>query len=116
VRELGGRIAIVTNRTEAECADTRANFDALALPYDAILCRPSGQPSDKNPRFEQVKSGAAFGSGPVEVVAFLGDNIRDFPGGSQELRTRPDEAFADFGARYFIFPNPLYGSFESNPD
>ena len=116
VRELGGRIAIVTNRTAAECEDTRANLDALGLPYDAVLCRPQGQPSDKNPRFAAVRSGAAFGSGPVEVIAFLGDNIRDFPAGDQEWRKRGDEAFAEFGVRYFVFPNPLYGSFESNPD
>jgi 5'-nucleotidase (lipoprotein e(P4) family) len=116
VRELGGRIAIVTNRTAAECDDTKANLEALALPYDAVLCRGAGEPGDKNPRFERVRTGAAFGSGPVEVVAFLGDNIRDFPGGSQDLRKRAEEAFADFGVRYFILPNPLYGSWESNPD
>jgi 5'-nucleotidase (lipoprotein e(P4) family) len=116
VRELGGRIAIVTNRTATECDDTRANFEAQGLPYDAILCREAGQPSDKNPRFEAVRTGTAFGSGPVDVVAFLGDNIRDFPGGAQEMRQKGDQAFAEFGARYFIFPNPLYGSFESNPD
>jgi 5'-nucleotidase (lipoprotein e(P4) family) len=116
VRALGGRIAIVTNRTATECDDTRANFEAQGLPYDAILCREAGQPSDKNPRFEAVRTGTAFGSGPVDVVAFLGDNIRDFPGGTQEMRKKGDEAFAEFGLRYFIFPNPLYGSFESNPD
>jgi 5'-nucleotidase (lipoprotein e(P4) family) len=116
VRELGGRIAIVTNRTAAECDDTRANFEAQGLQYDAMLCRPEGQPGDKNPRFAAVRSGAAFGSGPVEVVAFLGDNIRDFPAGDQEWRKKGDGAFAEFGVRYFVFPNPLYGSFEGNPD
>jgi 5'-nucleotidase (lipoprotein e(P4) family) len=116
VHELGGRIAIVTNRSAAECDDTKANFEARGLPYDAILCRPQEGPSDKNPRFERVRTGEAFGSGPVEVLAFLGDNIRDFPGGSQDLRKKDDEAFADFGVRYFILPNPLYGSFEGNPD
>jgi len=116
VRELGGRIAIVTNRNAAECDDTKANFEAQGLLYDVILCRGEGEPSDKNPRFERVRTGEAFASGAVDVVAFLGDNIRDFPGASQELRKKGDEAFADFGARYFILPNPLYGSWETNPD
>lgn len=116
VRSLGGRIAIVTNRGAVECDDTRANFDAQQIPYDVILCRGEKDPADKNPRFDRVRSGEAFGSGPVEVLAFLGDNIRDFPGGSQDLRKQGDEAFGDFGARYFIFPNPLYGSFEANKD
>jgi 5'-nucleotidase (lipoprotein e(P4) family) len=116
VHELGGRVAIVTNRLGAECDDTRANFEAQGLAIDAMLCRGEGEPSDKGPRFERVRSGQAFGSGPVEVVAFLGDNIRDFPGGSQDLRKKGEDAFADFGARYFILPNPLYGSWESNPD
>jgi 5'-nucleotidase (lipoprotein e(P4) family) len=114
VRELGGRIAIVTNRMSAECDDTRANFDAQGLPYDAILCREEGTPSDKNPRFEAVRTGAAFGSGPLDVVAFLGDNIRDFPGQSQAIRKESDEAFALFGATFFVLPNPMYGSWEAN--
>jgi acid phosphatase len=116
VRELGGRIAVVTNRYQAECADTEAVFKAHDLAYDAILCRPDGGPGDKNPRFERVRSGEPFGSGPVEIVAILGDNILDFPGQSQELRKRDDQAFADFGARLFVLPNPLYGSWERNPD
>jgi 5'-nucleotidase (lipoprotein e(P4) family) len=116
VRELGGRVAIVTNRMGSECGDTRANFEALGLAIDVMLCREEGQPSDKNPRFERVRSGEAFASGPVEVIAFLGDNIRDFPGGSQDLRKKGEDALADFGVRYFILPNPLYGSWESNPD
>jgi len=49
---------------------------------------------------------------PLDVVAFVGDNIRDFPGQSQALRGQPDEAFAPFGARFFVLPNPMYGSWE----
>lgn len=116
VRALGGRIAIVSNRLQSECADTVAVFEAHGLAHDAILCREDGAPGDKNPRFERVRSGEAFGGAPMEVVAFLGDNIQDFPKASQELRKQGDEAFADFGARFFVFPNPLYGSFEANPD
>jgi 5'-nucleotidase (lipoprotein e(P4) family) len=115
VRALGGRIAIVTNRTETECPDTEAVFRAHELAYDVMLCMPDGGPSDKNPRFEAVERGTtAAGLPPLEIVAFVGDNVRDFPGQSQAIRKQGDEAFAAFGARFFVLPNPMYGSWEGN--
>ncbi|MGD9906265.1 MAG: 5'-nucleotidase, lipoprotein e(P4) family [Dehalococcoidia bacterium] len=113
VRELGGRIAIVTNRLQSECDDTAAVFQTHALPYDAMLCRPDGSPSDKNPRFAAVAAGQTpAGRQPLEVVAFLGDNIQDFPGLTQAAATGPASGFADFGVRYFVLPNPMYGSWQ----
>jgi len=115
VRALGGRIAIVTNRTVSECPDTEAVFKAHGLVYDAMLCKPDGGSSDKNPRFEAVARGTTgAGLPPLEVVAFVGDNIQDFPGLSQALRNETDSAFSAFGARYFALPNPMYGSWERN--
>ena len=78
MRALGGKIAIVTNRREPVCDDTRAVFDARGLAYDLMLCRTG--PSDKNPRFEAVQSGLLPSTlPPLTVVAFVGDNIQDFP-------------------------------------
>jgi len=115
VRELGGRIAIVTNRTVSECPDTEAVFRAHALVFDVILCKPDAGPSDKNPRFEAVARGTTpAGLPPLEVVAFLGDNIQDFPALSQAIRKQGDDAFSDFGTRFFALPNPMYGSWERN--
>jgi predicted secreted acid phosphatase len=115
VRALGGKVAIVTNRSAAECPDTEAVFRAHGLAYDAMLCKPDAGPGDKNPRFEAVARGTTpAGLPPLGVVAFFGDNIQDFPGRSQALRQEPDEAFADFGARFFVLPNPMYGSWEKN--
>jgi 5'-nucleotidase (lipoprotein e(P4) family) len=113
VRALGGKIVIVTNRAASECADTEDVFRAGGLAYDAMLCMPDAGPSDKNPRFDAVAKGTTpAGLPPLEVVAFLGDNIRDFPGLGQSLRAQPDEAFAAFGTRFFLLPNPMYGSWE----
>lgn len=113
VRSLGGRIAIVTNRLESECADTRANLDALSLNYDVVLCRPDGGPSDKNPRFGVVSAGRWLTPATsLEVLAFLGDNILDFPGLSQGIRQGDETAYAEFGARFFMLPNPMYGSWQ----
>ena len=113
VRALGGRIAIVTNRLESECADTRAVFEAFTLAYDAMLCRREGTPSDKNPRFADVAQGRSpAGSSLLEIVAVVGDNIQDFPRLSQKDKAQGAPAFTEFGVRYFLVPNPMYGSWQ----
>jgi 5'-nucleotidase (lipoprotein e(P4) family) len=113
VRALGGRIAVVTNRLHTECEDTSAVFERYALPYDAMLCRPNGSPSDKNPRFEAVAGGhTPAGASPLEVIAFVGDNIQDFPALSQSVKDMGESGFTAFGTRYFVIPNPMYGSWQ----
>jgi 5'-nucleotidase (lipoprotein e(P4) family) len=113
VRALGGRIAIVTNRLQSECDDTAAVFKAHALVYDGMLCRQDGTPSDKNPRFDAVASGRSpLGKTPLDVIAFVGDNIHDFPKLSQAVSSQGDAGFTDFGVRYFLVPNPMYGSWQ----
>jgi len=116
VRSLGAVIAIVTNRTEAVCQDTRENLRALSMPFDIVLCRPDQGSGDKDPRFAAIAQGsAAAGVGPVDVLAYVGDNVQDFPGLDQRIRLEPETAFAGFGERLFLLPNPLYGSWERNP-
>jgi 5'-nucleotidase (lipoprotein e(P4) family) len=113
VRALGGKIAIVTNRLQSECEDTRAVFDAHQLVFDAMLCRADGAPSDKTPRFDAVAKGASpAGSAPLQIVAFVGDNILDFPRLAQAIRSQGAPAFSEFGVRYFLVPNPMYGSWQ----
>jgi 5'-nucleotidase (lipoprotein e(P4) family) len=113
VHQLGGRIAIVTNRLESECTDTITVFKARALVFDAMLCRPDKAPSDKNPRFEAVAAGKTpAGNSPLDVVAFVGDNILDFPALSQKLRQAGETAFGEFGVKFFLLPNPMYGSWQ----
>jgi 5'-nucleotidase (lipoprotein e(P4) family) len=113
IRDLGGRIAIVTNRLESECADTEAVFKTHRLAYDMMICRPDAGPSDKNPRFAAVAAGATtMGGPPLEVLMFVGDNILDFPNLSQAAVKKDDETLAPFGTRYFMLPNPMYGSWQ----
>lgn len=113
VKGRGGIVAIVTNRAAAICPDTEADFQAFAIAHDVMLCG-SG---DKNPRFEQVANGEALpGLGPLRVVAWIGDNIRDFPGLDQPVRQKSDDAFDGFGTRFFILPNPMYGSWEKSQE
>jgi 5'-nucleotidase (lipoprotein e(P4) family) len=115
VHTMGGKVAVVTNRADSLCAATRENLTKLGAAADIVLCQPPGQ-SDKNPRFQRIQSGgAAPGTPPLTVVAWVGDNIQDFPGLTQAVRDDPTK-LADFGRRFFVLPNPMYGSWERNPD
>jgi 5'-nucleotidase (lipoprotein e(P4) family) len=115
VQAAGGRIAIVTNRADSLCADTRANLEQVGVRAEMVLCKPVGG-SDKNPRFQAVESGTTADSiGALTVVAWVGDNIQDFPGMTQRARQTP-EALAPFGTQWFILPNPMYGSWERNEE
>lgn len=115
VHALGGRIAIVTNRADSLCAPTRENLRSVGIAADIVLCQPIGE-SDKNPRFARIQNGtAASGLPALTVVEWLGDNIQDFPGLTQAVRTAAG-GYAEFGMRYFLLPNPMYGSWEKNPE
>lgn len=116
VKALGGRVVVVTNREEAVCDATRENFRRLALAVDAVICRRPTDPDDKTPRYEAVADGTTdAGLPPLGVVAWVGDNIQDFPHLTQDVRTKGEAGLVDFGVRFFLLPNPMYGSWETNP-
>ena len=115
VRELGGKIAIVTNRDLDYCPATEENFRRLNLVYDVMLCKPADT-GEKEPRWDAIEAGTtAAGLPPLKIVLWLGDNIQDFPNLDQRLRLEPEAAYQDFGNRFFVLPNPMYGSFVKNP-
>jgi 5'-nucleotidase (lipoprotein e(P4) family) len=115
VQSLGGVVVVVTNRIPSICEDTRKNLKKLKLDVDAVLCRTSGS-NDKNPRFDAVQNGTTdAGLPPLNVLLWVGDNIEDFPHLTQGSRAKGDAALADFGVRFFLLPNPMYGSWEGNP-
>ncbi len=114
VRELGGHIAVVTNRRDRHCPQTADNLRALELPFDVILCRTDEH--SKEARWRMVEQGTADPAlPPLEIVMWVGDNIHDFPGLDQMLRFAPADAYRELGDRFFILPNPMYGSWEDNP-
>lgn len=114
VHELGGRIAVVTNRIDPHCPDTRANFLAFDIPFDVMLCRTDER--RKEPRWKMIEEGTASADlPPLEIVLWMGDNIQDFPDLHQGLRFEPAESFAAFGERFIVVPNPIYGSWANNP-
>lgn len=115
VHALGGRVVLVTGRADALCPETRANLERVGVAFDEALCQPTSL-SDKNPRFEAVRGGRSPSTlGALDVLMWVGDNIQDFPGLTQAIRVGQDSAFAPFGHRFILLPDPLYGSWEKNP-
>lgn len=85
-------------------------FDNIILTNDALdnhLCKQS--------RFNSVENNFIIDDmyylkkdfPEHDVLAYLGDNIKDFPD-----MENTDDFFGMFGEKFFIFPNPLYGSWE----
>ena len=105
-------LLVIDNRSTDDTAEVlRMN----QLAFDAVLCRPEGAPSsaDKTPRYRAIAAGETAGSRtPVEIVAYIGDNILDYPSTSQAMRAQGEAAFAEFGVRWFMLPNPMYGSWQ----
>lgn len=108
--QLHGEVILITNRAQTECDATEDNLHSQQIRYDRILCDRAGD-QDKNGRFQQVQQGTPGGAAPLTVLLWMGDNIRDFPALSQGDSGDPGA----FGVRYFVLPNPMYGSWMANP-
>lgn len=113
VRTLGGTVALVTNRHVSQCRATADNLARVGVEYDVILCQDGDR--EKEGRWQSVENGtAAPGLGAAEIVMWVGDNIHDFRGMDQEHR-HDASSFGDFGTRFIVMPNPMSGSWSSNP-
>ena len=114
VHELGGKVVIVSNRSDRGCPATRTNLERVSIKADLVLCKTDKD--DKNPRFDAVQNGtAAPGFPAVAVLEWVGDNIQDFPHLSQAVRDQPESAFAIFGDTFFALPISMYGSWQNIP-
>lgn len=123
VKSLGGIVAVVTNRRHHQCAPTVENIEAVGIAWDVGLCRVDD--GEKEPRYDALAEGTTAqwldvqyngidDLPALEVLMWLGDNIGDFPGPDQSIRNSA-EPLSDFGDRFFVLPNPMYGSWEANP-
>lgn len=135
VHNLGGYVSLVTNRDGTFSDETGNALDSTiqTLKYEHVYFdqmimanyQDTKNGSDKNPRFEAVKTGKYDKKLMVwsntlpahKVIAYFGDNIQDFPILKQKqlIETSGDsEDFDQFGNGYFILPNPMYGSWRAN--
>ncbi len=123
VKEMGGIVAVVTNRKSHRCQASADNLRSTGIAFDIVLCRHGVR--EKDPRWEALRGGNSSDwpeaqlnrpepLPPLEVVMWLGDNIGDFPLLTQEVLNQ-DRLPSEIGDRYFVLPNPMYGSWEDNP-
>jgi len=112
IHELGGYVAVVTNRKVTECDATLENLRNEGIHPDGILCRVTT--SDKSARWAMVEAGRAGDIPATTLVMWVGDNIHDFPDMEQDHRFDGDDAFSEFGRRFIVIPNPMYGSWTRN--
>jgi 5'-nucleotidase (lipoprotein e(P4) family) len=105
----------VTNRKiDQEYQGTLDNYKKLGCPFvdtEHVMCRQKGANGDKQARQIALEE-------KYHLVLYVGDNIEDFPvniyGKSIEERYRIVESVKDeFGKRFIMLPNPMYGSWEN---
>lgn len=111
-RSRGVTVFYVTNRDEDERAGTVANLRKLGYPLDdtaSTLLLRENKESDKSARRKRVAASH-------RILLMAGDDLNDFV----NLRRAPwaeRDAFITkmkdwWGTRWFMIPNPMYGSWE----
>ncbi len=115
VRELGGKIAIVTNRRQPTCPDTDANLKASSPRWRSSWSRP-GKSWMLSPSHRMIsKAGRPGAAVPSSTRSHRGSFSRSSVR-HKSTSKGTDKAYGRFGAEFFILPNPMYGSWEDNPE
>ncbi len=120
IREAERRgIAIVylSNRRAETEPSTRANLLALGFPvsdqFDAVVSR--GEQADWNTGDKTTRRAAV--ADQFRILMLIGDNLGDFISDAEqsvEVRRAMVEPYSEYwGERWFMLPNPQYGSWES---
>jgi 5'-nucleotidase (lipoprotein e(P4) family) len=116
VRSAGGRIAFITNRDETVREATRRNLAAVGLwqEGDRLCLQTEDRTYSKSLRRGELRKGSgrcAWEGQPVTIVAYIGDQMGDFPVAGED--PAGSGGTANFGVRYFLLPQPMYGSWTS---
>lgn len=110
---VGVEIIYLSNRMTTELESTMRNLDSLGFAFirsENFFLK--SDVSGKEKRREKV-------SEIFDIILLLGDNLNDF---SDVFENRGDDWGTsivekykdDFGRRFIIFPNPMYGEWEKN--
>lgn len=105
-------VIFISNRTEAQKEDTLENFKRLGIPAKKENLYFLGKEWSKEKRRQAVLS-------KYHVVLYFGDNLGDFHKDwddktAEERRALVDQHREDFGEKFIILPNPLYGDWEKS--
>ncbi len=109
----GVTVFYVTNRTEKEKPSTIKNLQKFNLPNaDEAHFMAKKDTSSKEARRQAVFA-------THEIMLLLGDNLADFSSlfdkrNETERMRNTSFSAADFGDRFIVLPNPVYGDWESS--
>ena len=102
VRNKKIQVVFLSNRMAENLKPTKANLKSLGVLNrgDIFLLRQN-KSDTKEIRRQEVLNGTGRMEkvGSLNVIAYLGDQIGDFP----------DNNNGEFDKKYFLFPNPMYG-------
>ena len=109
---LGIEVFYISNRNEEQLDETIANLKTLNLPNaDTSHVFLKTNTSEKQERRNRVLEN-------YEVMLYMGDNLSDFSSvfdnQSTESRNQSVDQMQElFGDKFIVFPNPMYGDWES---
>jgi 5'-nucleotidase (lipoprotein e(P4) family) len=110
----GVRVFYITNRNQNERQCTAENLNKLGFPVvndQTLLVRTDPATSSKEPRRQSVAS-------RYRIILLMGDNLNDFTNlfekrTVEDRNTIVDNLKTQFGSRFIMLPNPMYGDWES---
>ncbi|MGT2808212.1 5'-nucleotidase, lipoprotein e(P4) family [Streptococcus iniae] len=108
----GVQIYYISDRADSQVDATMENLKNEGLPVqgkDHLMFLEKGMTS-KESRRQKVKESS-------NLIMLFGDNLVDFAEfsktSSEDRSKLLDELHQEFGSKFIIFPNPMYGSWES---
>jgi 5'-nucleotidase (lipoprotein e(P4) family) len=112
VNSLGVQIVYISNRKEEVRRPTKENLASLGLPEvkdEHMLLRDSE--SAKESRRQTILKN-------YEIALLVGDNLNDFSEvfettQGKDRMAKVDELKKSFAERFIVFPNPMYGEWET---
>lgn len=109
----GVKIYYISDRVESQLDATIENLKNEGIPVQSrenVLLKNKEDKSGKVNRREYVKK-------HTDLIMLFGDNLSDFDVFSsssiEDRNKRVEELAAEFGDKFILFPNPMYGAFES---
>src|SRR6266849_5607745 len=111
----GVTVFYITNRNDIQKQGTATNLKKLGFPNvndQTLLVQTDPKNSSKEPRRQSV--GAKY-----RIVLLMGDDLNDFSDVFENSKTvdarvaAADRYQAEFGKRFIVLPNPMYGNWES---
>lgn len=108
------RVFYITNRREAERDCTIRNLVRRGFPdasNETVLIRTEATGGSKESRRQQIAA-------RYHIALLVGDNLNDFTNvferkSVEDRRMEVDRLHAEFGTRFIVIPNTMYGDWES---